>query len=80
MAWFETYEAAIRTNGITEANIWNMDETGFAMGLARNAKVVLTARNAEGKARMPGNVTGSPRWSVTALWGITWDPRHLQRQ
>ena len=71
-AWFETYEAAIRTNGITEANIWNMDETGFAMGLARNAKVVLTARNAEGKARMPGN-----RDWVTAVECISAAGRHL---
>ena len=71
-AWFEAYEAAVRTNGIAEANIWNMDETGFAMGPARNAKVVLTARNAEGKARMPGN-----RDWVTAVECVSAAGRHL---
>ena len=38
--WFETVHAAIQEHGIHEDDIWNFDETGFAMGLCTTFKVI----------------------------------------
>jgi hypothetical protein len=34
-------QAAISTYGITNKDIYNFDETGFAMGLVATAKVII---------------------------------------
>ncbi|KAI9037134.1 uncharacterized protein KD926_000782 [Aspergillus affinis] len=36
--WFQTVQAAIQEHGIHEIDIWNFDETGFAMGLCSTSK------------------------------------------
>ena len=39
--FFNNYTNAKTQYNITELDIWNMDETGYAMGFAYNAKVVV---------------------------------------
>ena len=34
--WFENYLSIITSKGISSTNIYNMDETGFRMGIGRN--------------------------------------------
>jgi hypothetical protein len=38
--WFITVREAIQEYGIHEEDIWNFDETGFAMGLCSTSKVI----------------------------------------
>ena len=38
--WFKTVQSVIDKNGIQSEDIYNFDETGFAMGLIATAKVV----------------------------------------
>ncbi|KAI9038375.1 uncharacterized protein KD926_010911 [Aspergillus affinis] len=55
-AWFQRVQAAIAMYGIADEDIYNFDETGFAMGLAATAKVV-TRSSCEGRPFLiqPGN-------------------------
>jgi len=39
--WFVRFTEAIRSHGIQEANMWNMDEKGFAMGLSKSQKAMV---------------------------------------
>jgi hypothetical protein len=39
--------ATIQEHGIHEDDIWNFDETGFAMGLCSTAKVITTVERSE---------------------------------
>jgi hypothetical protein len=41
--WFETLEALRKENGIQDEDIYNFDETGFAMGLIATSRVVTRA-------------------------------------
>jgi hypothetical protein len=41
--WFETLEALRKANGIQHEDIYNFDETGFAMGLIATSRVVTRA-------------------------------------
>jgi hypothetical protein len=41
--WFATVQRVIDENGIQSEDIYNFDETGFAMGLISTAKVVTRA-------------------------------------
>lgn len=41
--WFNCVNQAVQENGITPDDIYNFDETGFAMGLIATAKVVTRA-------------------------------------
>jgi hypothetical protein len=38
--WFRLVQSVIEENGILDNNIYNFDETGFAMGLISTARVV----------------------------------------
>lgn len=55
-AWFEQVNEAIQKYGIASSDIYNFDETGFAMGLIAAAKVV-TRSDVPGKPFLlqPGN-------------------------
>lgn len=45
--WFETVCAAIQEHGIHDDDIWNFDETGFAMGLCTTSKVITAVERSE---------------------------------
>jgi hypothetical protein len=50
--WFETVQTAIQEHGIHEDDIWNFDETGFAMGLCSTPKVFTAAERSERPRRV----------------------------
>ena len=64
--WFELVRKIIEQYGITSEDIYNFDETGFAIGLIATAKVVIEA-NSKGRPVLlqPGN-----REWVTAIEAI----------
>jgi hypothetical protein len=68
-AWFATVQSVINENGIQPEDIYNFDETGFAMGLISSQKVV-TRAEFYGRRRLlqPGN-----REWVTAIESICAD-------
>lgn len=45
--WFELVHATIQEYGIHENDIWNFDETGFAMGLCTTSKVITAVDRSE---------------------------------
>jgi hypothetical protein len=45
--WFELVHATIQEHGIHEDDIWNFDETGFAMGLCTTLKVITAVDRSE---------------------------------
>jgi hypothetical protein len=45
--WLDTVYRAIQEHGIHEDDIWNFDETGFAMGLCTTSKVITAAERSE---------------------------------
>jgi transposase len=65
--WFDIVERAITTYGILLEDIYNFDETGFAMGLTATAKVITRAEYYGRKSVLqPGN-----REWVTAIESIS---------
>ena len=44
MEWFDLVQKTILKYGIQEDDIYNFDETGFAMGLTATAKVITRAK------------------------------------
>jgi Tc5 transposase DNA-binding domain len=44
-AWFDKLLTVIRTYGIVDTDIYNMDETGFRIGVGRRHKVITRASN-----------------------------------
>lgn len=55
-AWFDLVQKTILQYGITPADIYNFDETGFAMGLTATAKVITRAEYYGRRALLqPGN-------------------------
>ena len=56
-AWFTRVQETIQKYGILTEDIYNMDETGFQMGVASTAKVVCGSetRQSHAKALQPGN-------------------------
>lgn len=56
-AWFERVKEIVQRYGILEEDIYNMDETGFQMGVTSTAKVVCgtETRESHAKALQPGN-------------------------
>ena len=56
-AWFTRVKETIQRYGILEEDIYNIDETGFQMGVASTAKVVCGSetRDSYAKALQPGN-------------------------
>ncbi|ODM15521.1 hypothetical protein SI65_09124 [Aspergillus cristatus] len=63
-SWFMRVRETIEKYGIVEGDIYNMDETGFQMGITSTAKVVcgMETRQSHAKALQPGN----RKW-VTAI-------------
>ena len=55
--WFKCVKETIQQYGIPEENIYNMDETGFQMGVASTAKVICGSetRDSYAKSIQPGN-------------------------
>ena len=47
ISWFQAVHAAIQEHGIHEDDIWNFDETGFAMGLCSTSKVITAVERSE---------------------------------
>ena len=66
-AWFARVQETIEKNGIVAEDIYNMDETGFQMGVTSTAKVVcgLETKQSHVKALQPGN-----REWVTAIVAV----------
>ena len=68
-AWFATVQSVVDENGIQAEDIYNFDETGFAMGLISSQKVVTRADYYGRRALLqPGN-----REWVTAIEAICAD-------
>jgi hypothetical protein len=57
--WFETVCEAIQEHGIHEDDIWNFDETGFAMGVCTTSKVITAADRSERPRRV---IQGNREW------------------
>ncbi|ODM14306.1 hypothetical protein SI65_10303 [Aspergillus cristatus] len=57
--WFETVHKAIEEHGIHEDDIWNFDETGFAMGLCTTSKVITAVERSE---RPRTVIQGNQEW------------------
>lgn len=57
--WFETVCKAIQEHGIHEDDIWNFDETGFAMGLCTTSKVITAVERSERPRRV---IQGNREW------------------
>jgi len=54
--WFELVRSTIEEWGIAEEDIYNFDETGFAMGIVATAKVITQAdRRSRPSLVQPGN-------------------------
>ena len=68
-AWFKSVKRVVEENGILAEDIYNFDETGFAMGLISAQKVVTRAEYYGRRAILqPGN-----REWVTAIEAICAD-------
>ena len=67
MGWYKRFHDAIEKYGILEQDIYNMDETGFQMGMISTAKVICGSetRASNAKALQPGN-----REWVTAIIAV----------
>ncbi|EAU29721.1 conserved hypothetical protein [Aspergillus terreus NIH2624] len=57
--WFETVRATIQEHGIHEDDIWNFDETGFAMGVCSTSKVITAVERSERPRRV---IQGNREW------------------
>ena len=65
ISWFEALQKVISDNGILPEDIWNMDETGFRIGVGKDQLVVTRRR----KVRYFGLLTN--RESAMAIEGIS---------
>ena len=65
--WFDLIQATIQKYGILDDDIYNFDETGFAMGLTATAKVITRA---EYYGRRPVLQPGNREW-VTVVESIS---------
>jgi hypothetical protein len=52
--WFDLYETVLRTYGITRANTWNMDETGYQMGVLGRTKIAIPRTEDKRYIQQPG--------------------------
>ena len=71
--WFETVHATIQEHGIHEDDIWNLDETGFAMGLCTTSKVITATERSE---RPRTVIQGNREW-VTIIECISSKGTHI---
>lgn len=55
--WFNTVQHTIIEHGITDDDIWNFDETGFAMGLTGRSYIVSSSefKESQQKVTIPSN-------------------------
>ena len=71
-AWFAQVQETIEKYGIISKDIYNMDETGFQMGVASTAKVICGSetKQSHAKSLQPGN----REWvtSIIAINAIGW--------
>ena len=65
--WFATVREVIQEHGIHEDDIWNFDETGFAMGLCSTSKVITAKERSERPRRV---IQGNREW-VTIIECVT---------
>ena len=65
-AWFRLISNTIQKYGIQEEDIYNFDETGFAMGIASTSRVVTTS---DRRGKPPQLQPGDREW-VTAIEAI----------
>ena len=65
-SWFDLVRSVVAQYGILEEDIYNFDETGFAMGIISTSKVVTRA---ERKGRTRTIQPGNREW-VTVIHGI----------
>jgi hypothetical protein len=59
--WFETVCEVIQEHGIHKDDIWNFDETGFAMGLSTTSKVITSVERSERPHRV---IQGNREWVI----------------
>lgn len=57
--WFATVREAIQEHSIHDDDIWNFDETGFAMGLCSTSKVITAVDRSERPRRV---IQGNREW------------------
>ncbi|GMG16901.1 unnamed protein product [Aspergillus oryzae] len=73
--WFNLFHETIQKYGILEQDIYNMDETGFQMGVASTARVICGSetRDAHAKTIQPGNRewTTSTSQNPPSTWAPT---------
>jgi hypothetical protein len=69
--YFQQLQEVIQTNGIPPDDIWNMDETGFRIGIGKDA-LIITKRKRAHLFSMPEN-----RESATAIEAISAGGMHI---
>jgi hypothetical protein len=74
-AWFNRVQNTIEENGILDCDIYNVDETGFQMGVASTAKVVTRSdRRNRPVVVQPGNREWSTVFECINATGWALDP------
>lgn len=71
IAYFNSLRKVIDEEGVIPEDIWNMDETGFRIGVGKD-QLIITKRKRAHLFSMPEN-----RESATAIEAIATDGRHL---
>ena len=71
--WFEVVQGTIQEHGIHEDDIWNFDETGFAMGLCTTSKVITAVERSE---RPRTTIQGNREW-VTIIECVSTKGIHI---
>lgn len=66
LEWYNMLQKVITDEGIVPDDIWNMDETGFRIGIGKSAAIVITRRTKSHYFGIPQN-----RESATAIEAIS---------
>ena len=74
-AWFTRVRETIEKNRIVKEDIYNMDETGFQMGVASSSKAICGSNNIPQKYVLSVSKNG---WKTNKL-GIEWLQRYLNQ-
>ena len=53
--WFERLRTVIQRINVTPANMWNIDETGIALGVCTNQRVIGSSKTAQTYVQTPEN-------------------------
>ncbi|KFY20736.1 hypothetical protein V493_07629, partial [Pseudogymnoascus sp. VKM F-4281 (FW-2241)] len=70
--WFEKYTAMIQERGINHKSIWNMDETGFRVGIPGGERVLVPRAVKQLYTTSPEN-----RTSITIMEAISAGGKHI---